>query len=235
MSARPTAMKPDQTLALLREYAAARTAHGAQSADALAIRNAIVAGNVGLVFTVWKMHGRRQVAHEDVMGIGALGLIKAVERFDLTHGVRFSTYATWWIRHALSRTAANEATTIRIPVYAQSRKGPVGAAYRESVQAARAGTVSLDARLTADARDTFADHTADADALAAFHELEADDEQTALHAALAQLPELEREVVQARAAGEPLRDAAARLKVSPDRARQLETRGLARLRRALAA
>lgn len=114
------ALKPDQTRALLQRYAEARAAHGAESPEAVTIRNRIVAGNLGLVFTIWKAHARRHVPHDEVLGIGAQGLIKAVERFDLAHGVRFSTYAAWWIRHALGRTAQNEGHTIRVPVHARS-------------------------------------------------------------------------------------------------------------------
>lgn len=230
---RAPALKPDQTMALLREYAAAVTEHGAQSAPALAIRNRIVAGNLGLVFMVWKAHARRQVPYGDVLGIGAQGLIKAVERFDLTHGVRFATYAAWWIRHVLSRTAANERHTIRVPVHAQTG-GARKAQCRDAADAARR-VRSLDVPMAEDSSTTFGAMLPDAEATAAVDAFEADDQHTALARALARLPEPQRRVAELRSQGWTLAEVAAALGVSREHARQLESQAYSRLRRAFRA
>jgi RNA polymerase primary sigma factor len=85
--------------------------------DGLLARDHLVKANTRLVVSIAKRYMGRGVPFLDLIQEGNLGLMKAVEKYDLHRGFRFSTYATWWIRQTISRAIADQARTIRVPVH----------------------------------------------------------------------------------------------------------------------
>ena len=183
----------------------------------------LVNSNLRLVVSIAKHYQGNQVPLVDLIQEGMLGLIRAVEKFDWRRGLKFSTYATPWVRQAIERGIAYKARTIRVPVHVLQRERKIARAapalaaelgreptddelsaavelplqhVREAREAARAVT-SLDRNVGEGEETTLAELFA-SDAAEPAEEVETNQREALVHRAVSELPEPEREILRLR-------------------------------------
>jgi RNA polymerase primary sigma factor len=129
-----TYLKSIGRVRLLTKEDEVRLAKRVEQNDMVA-KNALIEANLRLVVSIAKRYSGRGLTLLDLIQEGNLGLIRAVEKFDWRRGFKFSTYATWWIRQAITRALADQSRTIRIPVHMVERMNKVSRTRRALLQA----------------------------------------------------------------------------------------------------
>lgn len=225
----------------------------------LAAKERLVHANLRLVISNARRYEGFEMPLLDLIQEGFLGLIRAVEKFDHRRGLKFSTYATFWIREAIQRAIANRGRTIRVPVHVGQRERRVERARRSlearlgreprddevaraaevEVQAVRESqtvarvVTSLDRPVGREGEATLGEMIA-SEALSPDQAVEVTARREALHRALRRLPRSEREVLTLRwgigaERPTPVRETSQQLGISFDAVRKLERKALAEL------
>ena len=234
----PEAASAEATSKLLASVHALQLIQNGQvSGDADALRGKLALANLRLVAKIaLRYAGRESMTFMDLFGHGVFGLIRAIERFDPYRGFELSTYTTWWVRQQITRAIADEGSLIRVPVHAyeavvQSRSPDHGSVALASTERAvvTAAKAALKPYLTLDAIASIQDRSSEV-------ETELLELRIVLLPLLDVLTPFERRVIGARtgwdgAAPETLQAVGERLGVTRERIRQLELKGLKRLRR----
>ena len=187
-------------------------------------REDLTQANLRLVVSIAKRYARSSMPLADAIQSGNIGLMKAVERFDYTRGFKFSTYATWWIKQAISRAVAEESRNIRVPAHTMEsinramrvqrellqrlqREPTINEIARELGEPARkvadyfslaADTTSLDQPTREDSDVTFADNLASLDAVDPSDGIAVTDLREAVRSILDELAPREQEVMRMR-------------------------------------
>jgi RNA polymerase primary sigma factor len=186
-------------------------------------RQTLITANLRLAVSIARKYNRGRMPLSDLVQEANLGIMRAVETFDPARGLRFSTYASWWVRHAIQRALADKSRTVRLPCHVQDTLGRVNKARLaleskhgreptpdelatalemsveklEQITLSAANCASLDAPMSDDDGRSFVDFLADDDAPADVN-LEREQQQALAHELLAELSPYHQDILSSR-------------------------------------
>lgn len=205
----------------------------------------LVAANMRFVLKVAIQYRGCPIALPDLVSEGAMGLVRAIESFDFSRGLKFISYAVWWIKAYITRAINEQGNLIRLPanqhlrIRKALREQSRGAELSEEIEALvqiGQGGVSFDSPLNDDARSCYADVLTDENSVSAEDQTEIDDVEKMTQFLVKSLPKREASVISGiyginQDAPLPLREVGDNLQISHERVRQLRDQALRRLRR----
>ena len=207
-------------------------------------REALVSANMRFVLSVALRYSHSSIPLPDLVSEGGMGLMHAIDGFDVSRGNKFISYATWWIKAYITRAIAQNGSLIRLPanqrqrvrkaLKEQARGKEIGEDIRELIQLGERG-ISLDSPLKNDSKTTLSEVLADTKASSSEADAEAENFAAIARDLLAELPEREAKVISAiygidQEAPRSLREVGESMGISHERVRQLRDQALRRIR-----